>query len=439
MIQLQNFSFERFILVHYVDPDRVVVNHHRHLPNFLAVLEKHVLDVVLDFRVSADGVGWQIVNWLLLDKVSHRGGLLDGDLTRLTRLHLGGVVDDLASVLGPRRHHSAARMVLPPLRLTRLTGHHDLLGRPCVPLLTPGVLDMLLLVSLLDDALVLEPDLALTHHRPLDLARPHLHVSDVGLRLDRALGPQEDGAHWDPGLVTSWPWLYPVPHCLLHPRLARPRPHLARPDDVVSLTSPRVLATDDEGPGLATARVDHLRHLDLLLGLRLRPDHLDAPGGAWSDHHLAPARCLLPHRGPLSDLTSLRPRPLLHRARGHVILRLGPRLTLGHHLRLGRGRTVRLGVRRRHDLGPAPRPHRLTADHLLRVGTCHAVLLGRMLWLLLLVIVVVLLRMRWLRRVLLDLMVLGRLLWVLADIVLLIMLVVVGVVVHVMGVLLLRL
>ena len=43
------------------------------------------------------------------------------------------------------------------------------------------------------------------------------------------------------------------------------------------------------------------------------------------------------------------------------------------------------------------------------------------------------------RRVLLDLMVLGLLLWVLTDIVLLIMLVVVGVVVHMMGVLLLRL
>ena len=277
------------------------------------MLREHVLDVVLNVGVLAYGADRHIVYWLLLDKSSHRGGLLNGDLARLTRLHLGAVVDDLAPVLRPRRHHSAARMVLPPLRLTRLTGHHDLLGPPCVSLLTPGVLDMLLLVSLLDDALVLEPDLALTHHRPLDLARPHLHVSDVGLRLDRALGPQEDGAHRDPGLVTSGrPGLYPVPHCLLHPRLARLWPHLAWPDDVVSLTSARVLTTDDEGPGLATARVDHLRHLYLLLGLRLCPDHLYSPGGAGSDHHLAPARCLLPHRGPLSDLTSLRPRPLLH-------------------------------------------------------------------------------------------------------------------------------
>lgn len=95
-------------------------------------------------------------------------------------------------------------------------------------------------------------------------------------------------------------------------------------------------------------------------------------------------------------------------------------------------------MRRRHDLGLALRPHRLTADHLLRMGSCHAVLLLRMLWLLLLVVVAVLLRMRWLGRVLLDLMVLW-LLWVLTDVVLLIMLVVVGVVVHMMGVLLLRL
>ena len=78
------------------------------------------------------------------------------------------------------------------------------------------------------------------------------------------------------------------------------------------LLSPRVLTTDDEGPGLTAARVDHLRHLYLLLGLRLGPDHLDAPRGARSNHHLAPARCLLPHCGPLSDLASLRPRPLLH-------------------------------------------------------------------------------------------------------------------------------
>ena len=440
MIQLQDFSFERFILVNYVDPDRVVVNHHWHLPNLLAVLHEHMLDVVLDVGVFAYGVDRHIAYWLLmLDKGSHRGGLLDGDLARLTgRLDPGAVVYDLTPVLGPRRHHSAARMMLPPLRLTRLTGHHDLLGRPCVSLLTPGVLDMLLLVSLLDDALVLEPDLArLTHHRPLDLTRPHLHVSDVGLRLDRALWPQEDGAHRDPGLVTSGrAGLHPVPHCLLHPRLTGLRPHLAGPDDVVSLTSPRVLTTDDQGPGLATGRVDHLRHLDLLLGLRLRPDHLYAPGGAGPDHHLAPARCLLPHGGPLSDLTSLRPRPLLHRARGHVVLRLGPGLglTLGHHLRLGGGRGVRLGVRGSHDLGLTLRPHRLTADHLLRMRSRHAVLLWRMLRLLLLVVVVVLLRMRWLGRVLLDLMVLGRLLWVLTDIMLLIMLVVV---VHVMGVLLL--
>ena len=142
-----------------------------------------MLDVVLDVGVFAYGVARHIAYWLL-DKGSHRGGLLDGDLTRLTGgLHPGAVMDDLTPVLGPRRHHSAARMVLPPLRLTRLTGHHDLLGAPCVSLLSPGVLDMLLLVSLLDDALVLEPDLArLTHHRPLDLTRPHLHVSDVGLR-----------------------------------------------------------------------------------------------------------------------------------------------------------------------------------------------------------------------------------------------------------------
>ena len=171
---------------------------------------------------------------------------------------------------------------------------------------------MLLLVSLLDHALVLEPNLTLAHHRPLDLARPHLHVSDVGLGLDWTLGPQKDGAYWDPGLRTARrPGLDPVPDCLLHLRLARLWPHLTWPDDVVSL-APWVLTTDDEGPGLAAARVNHLRHLDLLLGLRLGPDHLDAPRGAGSDHHLAPTRGLLPHCGPLSDLSSLRPRPLLH-------------------------------------------------------------------------------------------------------------------------------
>lgn len=149
------------------------------------MLLKHVLNVVLDVGVPAQCVDWHIGHWLLLHELSDRCGLLDGDLT--LGLHLGAM-DDLAPVLRPRWHHSA-RML--PLPLTVLTGHHDLLGRS-VPLdrLTPGVLDMLLLVSLLDDALVLETDLTLAHHRPLDLARPHLHVSDVGLGLDRTLGPQ---------------------------------------------------------------------------------------------------------------------------------------------------------------------------------------------------------------------------------------------------------
>ena len=159
---------------------------------------------------------------------------------------------------------------------------------------------------------MLEPHLAPCHHlRPLlDLLTwPHLHVSDAGLRLDWTLWPQEDSTHRHTRLVRR-PGLDSVPHCLLHPRLARLlRSDLTRSDDVVSL-APRVLTTDNEGPhSLATAR-DHLRHL--LLTLRLSPHHLDTPGDTGSDNYLASTRCLLPHSGPLSDLTSLQPRSLLH-------------------------------------------------------------------------------------------------------------------------------
>ena len=99
------------------------------------------------------------------------------------------------------------------------------------------------------------------------------------------------------------PGLDSVPHCLLHPR---PDLSLARPDDESLL----MLTTDDEGPHPLTTPSDHLGHRLLLTpGLLTSPHHLDAPGNAGPDHHLAPW-CLLPHCGPLSDLTSLKPRAL---------------------------------------------------------------------------------------------------------------------------------
>ena len=107
--------------------------------------------------------------------------------------------------------------------------------------------------------------------------------------------------HLCPGLTIS---LLLLVSCLLDHTLM-----LTRSDDVVSL-APWVLTTDNERPHSLATACDHLMHL--LLTLRLSPHHLDAPGDTGSDNYLASTRCLLPHSGPLSDLTSLQPRSLLH-------------------------------------------------------------------------------------------------------------------------------
>ena len=393
-----------------------------------------MLDVVLDVGIlTRRGVGHIGLLGGARHELSDR--LLD-DLAHLAHLaHLA--VDDLGPVRG-RRHHSVTRVVLAP---PRLTGHHHLLPGLRVPHardLAPGVLGvLLLLVSLLDHPLVLDPHRP-ARHRPLDLTWPHLNVSDR-LRLDRALWSEldwlEDSVDRDPGLVSPRPGLDPVPHRLLHPRLARPHPLLHPPDDAVPLAR-LPGAADDDWPRLASGvdglLLDNVGHLFLRLGLSAH--HLDA-GVTRLDHHLASPRGLLPHSGPLSDLTSLQPRPR-PRPRGHVVLLLGPGLLLTrlhHHPGLGRGRGVRLGVGRRHGLASHWRPGggvRLACDDLVRVGSSHPVL--RVLLRLLLVIIVMLLRMRRLGRVLLDLVVRG----LRVRNIVLIMLVVVGMVAHVMAVLL---